>query len=64
MVILDLKVDKFYAFKKFHVNFSYPKKIVGNRIKTGGKLHYIGNDNARIKKNESNSNRSGRLCRL
>ncbi len=32
MVILDLKVDNFYAFKNFHINFTYPKKIVGSFI--------------------------------
>ena len=32
MIIMDLKVDNFYAFKKFHLNFSYPKKIVGNTL--------------------------------
>lgn len=34
MVILDLKVDNFYAFKDFHVNFTYPKKIVDSYIKS------------------------------
>lgn len=32
MVLMDLKVDNFFSFKKFHVNFSYPKKIVGNTL--------------------------------
>ncbi len=32
MIVLDLKVNNFYAFKDFHVNFSYPKKIVGSYI--------------------------------
>ncbi len=32
MVVMDLKADNFFAFKKFHVNFSYPKKIVGNTL--------------------------------
>lgn len=32
MIILDLRVDNFYSFRNFHVNFSYPKKIVGSYI--------------------------------
>lgn len=32
MVILDIKVDNLYAFKNFHMNMSYPKKIVGSTI--------------------------------
>lgn len=32
MIIMDLKADNLFAFKKFHVNFSYPKKIVGNTL--------------------------------
>ena len=26
MIIMDIKVDNFYAFKNFHMNMSYPKK--------------------------------------
>lgn len=33
MVILDLKLDNFYAFRNFHLNMSYPKKIVNSTIK-------------------------------
>ncbi len=33
MVVLDIYLDNFYAFKKFHANFTYPKKIVGSIIK-------------------------------
>ena len=33
MVVLDLKLDNFYAFKNFHLNMSYPKKIVNSTIK-------------------------------
>ena len=32
MIIMDLKIDNFYAFKNFHMNMSYPKKIVGSFI--------------------------------
>ena len=28
MIIMDLKIDNFLAFKNFHMNLSYPKKIV------------------------------------
>lgn len=33
MIVLDVRLDNFYAFKNFHVNFTYPKKIVGSCIK-------------------------------
>jgi AAA15 family ATPase/GTPase len=32
MIVMDLKVDNFYAFKNFHINMSYPKKIVDSNI--------------------------------
>ncbi len=32
MVVLDVKFDNFYAFKNFHMNLTYPKKIVGSTI--------------------------------
>lgn len=32
MIVMDLKVDNLYSFKKFHMNFSYPKKLVGNTL--------------------------------
>lgn len=47
MVILDLKADNFYAFKNFHVNFTYPKKIVGSYIE---EEHLVGFPNFRYKK--------------
>ena len=28
MIIMDIKVDNIYAFKDFHINMSYPKKIL------------------------------------
>lgn len=33
MIIMDIKVDNLYAFKKFHMNMSYPKKIVDSTIR-------------------------------
>ena len=32
MIIMDLKIDNFLAFKNFHMNMSYPKKIVDSYI--------------------------------
>ena len=32
MILMDVRADNFYAFKDFHINFSYPKKIVGSTI--------------------------------
>ena len=32
MIIMDLKLDNIYSFKDFHINFSYPKKLVGSTI--------------------------------
>lgn len=32
MIIMDLKVDNFFAFKNFHINMSYPKKILDSYI--------------------------------
>ena len=32
MIIMDLKIDNFLAFKNFHMNMSYPKKIVDSTI--------------------------------
>ena len=33
MVVLNVELDNFYAFKNFHMNLTYPKKIVGSCIK-------------------------------
>lgn len=33
MIVLDVQLDNFYAFKNFHMNLTYPKKIVGSYIK-------------------------------
>lgn len=32
MIIMDIKVDNMYAFQNFHMNMSYPKKIVDSTI--------------------------------
>ena len=32
MIIMDVKINNLYAFKNFHMNMSYPKKIVGSTI--------------------------------
>lgn len=47
MVILDVCLDNFYAFKNFHKNLTYPKKIVGSCIKDE---HLAGRPNFRYKK--------------
>ena len=33
MIVLDVRLDNFYAFKNFHMNLTYPKKIVDSTIK-------------------------------
>ncbi len=47
MIILDVRLDNFYAFKGFHVNFTYPKKIVGSSIESE---HLVDRPNFRYKK--------------
>lgn len=32
MILMDIKLHNIYAFKNFHANFSYPKKIVNTTI--------------------------------
>ena len=32
MIIMDVKIDNLYAFKEFHMNMSYPKKVVNSPI--------------------------------
>lgn len=32
MIIMDIKIDNLYAFKNFHMNMSYPKRIVNSTI--------------------------------
>lgn len=47
MVVLDVRLDNFYAFKNFHMNLTYPKKIVGSSIKDE---HLANRPNFRYKK--------------
>lgn len=47
MVVLDLKLDNFYAFKNFHINLTYPKRIVDSSIKDE---HLKNRNNFRYKK--------------
>lgn len=47
MVILDVKLDNFYSFKNFHMNLTYPKKIVGSSI---ANEHLLERPNFRYKK--------------
>ena len=47
MVVLDVRLDNFYAFKKFHMNLTYPKKIVGSCIR---EEHLADRPNFRYKK--------------
>ena len=32
MIVLDLELKETYGFNDFHINFSYPKKIVNSII--------------------------------
>ncbi len=47
MVILDVRLNNFYAFRNFHMNLTYPKKIVDSSIKDE---HLAGRPNFRYKK--------------
>ena len=47
MVIMDIRIDNFYQFKNFHMNMSYPKKIVDSTIEAE---HLAGLPNFRYKK--------------
>lgn len=47
MIIMDIKVDNLYAFKNFHMNMSYPKKIVDTTIE---QEYLIDRPNFRYKK--------------
>ncbi len=47
VVILDVHLDNFYAFHNFHMNLTYPKKIVGSTIPDE---HLAGRPNFRYKK--------------
>ena len=47
MVVLDVYLDNFFAFKNFHMNLTYPKKIVGSYIE---EEHLSERSNFRYKK--------------
>lgn len=47
MIIMDLRMDNFFAFRQFHMNMSYPKKIVGSYITNE---HLKDRENFRYKK--------------
>ena len=47
MIVLDIKLNNLYAFKNFHMNLTYPKKIVGSYIKDE---HLENHPNFRYKK--------------
>lgn len=32
MIVMDIRIDNFLAFRNFHMNMSYPKKIVGSYV--------------------------------
>lgn len=47
MILMDLKVDNFMSFKNFHMNMSYPKKIVDSGIENE---YLLERENFRYKK--------------
>ena len=47
MIILDVKLNHIYGFDDFHINFTYPKKIVGSLIENE---HLDGRERFRYKK--------------
>ena len=47
MVVLDVRLHNLYAFKNFHMNLTYPKKIVGSSIP---EEYLAGHPNFRYKK--------------
>ena len=47
MIVLDVHLNNFYAFKNFHLNFTYPKKIVDSSIENE---HLPNRTNFRYKK--------------
>ena len=52
MVILDAKLNNFYAFKNFHINLTYPKKIVDSCslfMSIGKKVHLTEGNRENIK---------------
>ena len=47
MIVLDLELKEIYGFNDFHINFSYPKKIVNSII---DQEHLKGRERFRYKK--------------
>lgn len=47
MIIMDLTLNSIFGFMDFHINFSYPKKIVNSIIENE---HLAGRPNFRYKK--------------
>src|SRR5699024_8588257 len=47
MIIMDLTLNSIFGFRDFHINFSYPKKIVNSIIENE---HLAGRPNFRYKK--------------
>ena len=47
MIVLDLELREIYGFNDFHINFSYPKKIVNSII---DQEHLKGRERFRYKK--------------
>lgn len=47
MIVMDIKLDNFMAFDEFHMNMSYPKKIVNSCL---NEEHLLGFPNFRYKK--------------
>ncbi len=47
MILMNVKIDNFFAFKNFEMNMSYPKKIVGSYIENE---HLKDRENFRYKK--------------
>lgn len=40
MILMDVKIDNFFSFSNFHMNMSYPKKIIGSYIPMEWLKHY------------------------
>lgn len=40
MILMDVKIDNFFSFTDFHMNMSYPKKIIGSYIPMEWLEHY------------------------
>lgn len=47
MIVMDIRLDNFMSFENFHMNMSYPKRIVDSYIENE---HLLGYPNFRYKK--------------